>query len=305
MKILITGGAGFIGSHLIEELLVKNHSVIILDNFSTGKIENLSFLQNYPNQYQIYYADILNRQVLSTIFKSQKINLVYHLAAAISVAESIQNPQKYQEINVQGTKNILEEINDKGIRFVYASSAAIYGEQPTKIISENLTPNPKSPYARTKLEGEYLIQQYSIPATILRFFNVYGSRQNINSGYAAVIPQFIDQITQKETLKIHGDGKQTRDFIYIKDLVQALYLAGFSDKVYLGPFNVATGKETSINKLIEILKDVFQLPIKVVQTSERDGDIKYSMANISKIKELGFKSKYKLFEGLKEMFISY
>lgn len=305
MKILVTGGAGFIGSHLIEELLVKNHSVIILDNFSTGKIENLSFLQNYPNQYQIYYADILNRQVLSTIFKSQKINLVYHLAAAISVAESIQNPQKYQEINVQGTKNILEEINDKGIRFVYASSAAIYGEQPTKIISENLTPNPKSPYARTKLEGEYLIQQYSIPATILRFFNVYGSRQNINSGYAAVIPQFIDQITQKETLKIHGDGKQTRDFIYIKDLVQALYLAGFSDKVYLGPFNVATGKETSINKLIEILKDVFQLPIKVVQTSERDGDIKYSMANISKIKELGFKSKYKLFEGLKEMFISY
>ena len=301
MRILITGGAGFIGSHLTQHLLTLDHQIIIFDNFSTGKIENLNFLQNYPGRYQIHYADILDQNTLSLVFQAQKIDLVYHLAAAISVEESIQNPQKYQEINVQGTKNILEEIAGKGIRLVYASSAAVYGTQQTNIISEDLQTNPQSPYAETKLMGEDLIKESDLPATILRFFNAYGPKQDINSGYAAVIPKFINRIKQKKPLIIYGDGKQTRDFIYVTDIIEALYLSGFSEIPQLGPFNVGTGKETSLNDLIITLQKVLQLPIQYIQSSTRNGDIKHSMANIEKIQELGFNPKYNLFDGLRNL----
>jgi UDP-glucose 4-epimerase len=293
LNILITGGAGFIGSHLVEELILEGNSVTVYDNLSTGKLNNLSNCS-----VNFIKGDILNYKSLSNAMRNCEV--VFHLAALTSVVESLKNIENYVSINLNGTLNVLKAASENKIKMViFASSAAVYGDSPDLPKIEEMRLNPKSPYAITKVDGEYYCnlyhEYYNLPTVCARFFNVFGERQDLNSSYAAAIPSFIFNCIKNHQVTIYGDGAQTRDFIYVKDLVKALILLM---KGKGGIFNIGYGKAMDINTLVRLIKNYLNSSSEICYVSARPADIKHSFASINKLTSFGFIPEFSLEKGL-------
>lgn len=313
-KILVTGGAGFIGSHIVERLLKEGSSVVILDNFSSGKKENLSFVKNYSltdKQYKLIKGDIRDYAVCSKVCKG--VDVILHQAALRSVPKSMDNPYEYNEVNINGTLNVLKAAKEcKVKRVVFASSSSIYGDNDKFPEKEEMYPLLISPYALTKLAGEYYCRVFShnfgLETVSLRYFNVYGPRQSLDDEYAVVIPKFIDCMLKDKQPPIYGTGKQSRDFTYIDNVVEANILAAVVKSVSGEVFNVASGEDYSVLELVEMLNKIINKSIKAVFMPLRQGDVFKTLADISKIKKLlGYEVKVDFKEGLKrtvEWFVS-
>ncbi len=299
-KLIVTGGAGFIGSHLAEELVRRGYYVTILDDLSTGKMDNIEGLLLKKN-VDFIQGSITNLPLLSELF--QDAQYVFHLAAIPSVPRSVDSPQLSHEVNITGTLNVLLSARDNHInKVIYASSSSVYGDTPTLPKSEGMVPNPLSPYAVTKLAGEYYCQVfhqvYGLPTVCLRYFNVYGPRQDPNSQYAAVVPRSIKRSCEGNPPVIFGDGEQTRDFTFVKDAVEANILAAESDAC--GLFNISRGESITINRLAELVMELVGNKIEPIHQEPRLGDIRHSIADISKAKSFGYEPKYDLKVGLAE-----
>jgi len=297
-KIVITGGAGFIGANLTKELAADN-SVIIIDNLSAGKKENLTDLLG--GNVKFVKGSISELSLLKRLFKN--VDFVFHQAAIASVPKSIEDPLATNETNVTGTLNVLLAARDSGVKkVIYASSAAVYGDTPTLLQREEMMPNPQSPYATTKLVGEYYCQVfqaiYGLATVSLRYFNVYGPKQDPKSEYAAVIPRFIKRVSKGKSPVIFGDGEQTRDFVFVGDVVLANILAAESDAN--GVFNVGQGRRVTINELAELTTRIMNKDLGVIYKEARVGDIRHSLADISKAKLFGYQPQYDLERGLRE-----
>lgn len=304
MNILVIGGAGFIGKYLVKFLLEKENSVTIFDNFSNSSKKSLNSLRD--SGAKIIEGDITDIQDLENIIKNH--DAVIHLAAQISVLESIENPDETFRINVDGTNNILTICKKYSVKkIVVASSAAVYGEStPNTQITEKSQMNPISPYGVSKMKMEKNIEKFSInnkiDYTILRFFNIYGIGQSPE--YAGVITKFLKNISNEEPLQIFGKGLQTRDFISIYDVIQSIYSALINNKN--GVFNIASGKKISIKELAKQMISLSGKTLEIQFLSEKPGDIKHSHANIEKAKKmLMFSPKFKLEEGINELLNDY
>ncbi len=301
MKAVVTGGAGFIGSHLVEKLVEMGFYVIILDDLSTGKKENLNFLRNTKNN-KFVKGSIVDLNLLMNLFKD--VDYVFHHAAIASVEKSIENPLLINKINTEGTLNILIAARDKDVKkVIYASSSAVYGDSPETPKKENMKPNPKSPYGISKLIGEYYCEAFSdiygLKTVSLRYFNVYGPRQNPSSEYAAVIPKFIVKVMKNDRPPIYGDGNQTRDFIFVKDVVNANILA--IEKDIEGTFNIGSGKSISIKDIAYKIMRLLDKHLEPIYAPQRKGDVINSVSDISLArKRLGYKPRFDIEEGLKE-----
>lgn len=285
-KVIVTGGMGFIGSHLTERLLEDNE-VTVIDNESTGKIENIKHLFEHEN-LTVIKGSIIDLN-LTEIFKGK--DYVFHLAAIPSVPRSIKDPFSSNEANVTGTLNVLIASKDAGIKkVIFSSSSSVYGDTPTLPKKEDMPINPISPYAITKATGEMYCkvfqELYNLPTVCLRYFNVFGPRQDPNSQYAAVIPKFIISIMNEESPVIYGNGEQSRDFTFVKNVVDANILSCESEKT--GTFNIACGRRITVNQLVDYINEIFGKKIKPVYEGPRSGDIKHSFAEILKAKEFGY-----------------
>lgn len=296
MNILITGGAGFIGSHIAERFHATD-SVTVLDNFRSGFRHNLDGFR-----VRLVEGSVTDRTLVSDLLRG--VDYVFHLAALVSVPESMEKPGETVAINVQGTLNILEAARTHGVKkVVISSSAAIYGNNPTVPKLETMLPEPRSPYAITKLDDEYyggmFTEDFGTPVVALRYFNVFGPRQNPRSQYAAAVPIFIDRCLKGEDLIIYGDGEQTRDFVYVKDIVAANALAARSAAT--GVFNIACGKSMSINTLAATLQSLTASASRITHAGERAGDVKHSLAATDRAaKILGFTPGFTVEQGLAE-----
>ena len=296
MKVVVTGGAGFIGSNLAEELL-KKHEVTVIDNLSTGRIENLDQILDKINfiKGSITDLDLLKEAFLGS-------DTVFHQAAIPSVQRSVDNPIASNEANVEGTLKVLVAARDCNVRkVVYASSSSAYGDTPTLPKKEEMKPNPKSPYAISKLAGEYYCrvfsEVYGLKTACLRYFNVYGPRQNPESQYAAVIPRFITRVLAHEPPVIYGDGTQTRDFTFVKDVVKANILAMQSPAE--GVFNIACGQRVSLNELAGKIMEITGIKLETIYDEPRQGDVRDSLADISEARrELVYAPDFDLNMGL-------
>jgi len=297
--ILITGGSGFIGSHIAEHLLKEGHKIRILDSMLTGRNENLSGIKA-----EFVKGDIRN---LDVVRKSMKdVDCVFHEAAQVSIPRSVENPIENNEINVDATLLLLDTARRSGVKkFVFASSSSVYGnvQQKDLPIKEERILSPLSPYAVSKAAAEYYCKifsdLYGISTICLRYMNVYGPRQDPNSQYAAVIPRFIDSVIRDRQPVIFGDGMQTRDFVFVRDVARANLLA-MKARVKHGIYNVGTGKSTSLLELLEKINSITGKRIKPIFSESKPGDIKHSVSDISRIKEIGFKPEYSLDQGLRE-----
>ncbi|MEM2129446.1 MAG: NAD-dependent epimerase/dehydratase family protein [Candidatus Bathyarchaeia archaeon] len=306
-RVAVTGGAGFIGSCLVRELLNRGYSVLVLDNFSSGCWENLRGLLGRDG-LDVVEGDIRDRRVLRKVLKY--VDAVVHLAALIDVEASVQNPYETHDVNVSGTLSVLMESVTAGVkRFVFISSTAVYGETNPLPLRENYSLHPISPYAASKAAAEaYCLafsRCYGIEAVILRYFNVYGPGQR-NSVYSGVITKFLKNALNGMPLIVYGNGEQTRDFIYIDDVVSATVLAlekeGLTDEV----FNICTGKQFSVNKLLDFIRDILGDNIQVVYDKPKKGDIAKNYGDTLKAeKMLGFKAKIDFKDGLKKMVNSF
>jgi UDP-glucose 4-epimerase len=299
-KILVTGGAGFIGSNLVPQLLEKGYSVVVLDNLSTGKLENLKIIRNNPH-FSFKRVDILNRNAVKEAFC--EVDKVVHLAALIDISASVADPSRTHDVNVTGTLNVLQEAAlNKVTRFVFASSTAVYGDTTILPVKEDTVLKPISPYAASKVAGEAYCSAfancYGFSTIALRFFNVFGLR-NENSPYSGVITKFLRKAVHDEELLVEGDGEQTRDFIHVNDVASAILLALESEITESEVFNVCTGIPTSINGLVETLREVTGKKLRVKHGPPRVGDIRSSYGDPAKaLKQLKFKSKINLPRGL-------
>jgi len=299
-KVIVTGGAGFIGSHLAESLADRGYHVIILDDLSTGKMANVEPLLKKTN-VELVRGSITDLSLLQKLF--QGVNYVFHQAAISDVPRSIENPLASHEVNTTGTSNVLLAARDNGVKkVIYASSSAIYGDSPILPNKEDMLPNPQSPYAVTKLAGEYYCrmfhQVYALPTVCLRYFNVYGPRQSSTSQYAAVIPRFIREVSQGNPPIIFGDGEQTRDFTFVKDTVVATIMAAESDAT--GIFNIGGGEKVSINRLAELIIGLVGNSVEPIHEEPRAGDIRHSLADISQLRTFGYEPNFSLEEGLRK-----
>jgi len=299
LKVVVTGGAGFIGSHIVEYWISKNAEVHIIDNLRSGFLSNVEM---FPEAI-FHKGSITDHDLVFQVLKNT--DYVHHLAGFVSVPESVEKPEECYNINVNGLINVLDACKEFGVKkIVFSSSAAVYGENPISPKTVHLKPDPKSPYGETKLEGESLLKIYNgqtnVGATSLRYFNVFGPRQDPKSQYAPAVPIFIEKALKNEPIIIYGDGEQTRDFIFVKDVVSANILAVTNEKVN-GVFNVASGKAITINEIAICIIEELQSKSKIIYEKERPGDIKHSLASIEETKEqLQFNPEFDLAESLKE-----
>ncbi len=300
-KVLVTGGAGFIGSNLAEELIRQGAKVKIIDNFVTGFRENLEEIQG---DFDFIEGDINDDIALKKALEG--VEIVFHQAALPSVPRSVENPKETHEACVNGTFNLLLKAKENGVRrVIYAASSSAYGNQPTLPKVETMRPEPLSPYAVAKLVGEYYCQVfwhvYGLETICLRYFNVFGPRQNPASMYSGVISIFIDALMKGKTPVIYGDGEQTRDFTYVANVVDANIKAAQSSKGIGMVMNVANGERISVNQLFEILKKITgKENVKAEYLPERKGDVKHSQADNTLARELiGYQKIIGLEEGLK------
>lgn len=292
-KIIVTGGLGFIGSHIVEELL-ENNEVIIIDNLSTGKLENLKN-PNHEN-LTIMKKDLLDVD-LNKVLSGK--DYIFHLAAMASVPLSVDKPLLCNQINVDATLKLIKAASEENIKkIVFSSSSAVYGENLNMPLKETESPMPTSPYAASKASCELYLnsfyESYGLNYTALRYFNVFGPKQDKNSQYAAVIPNFISALLEGEQPVIYGDGEQTRDFVFVKDIVKANIAACESD--YNGMLNIASGEKLTINRLYEIIKKTLKSDVEPEYLPERAGDIKHSLADVSKMEKINFKVDSSQFE---------
>lgn len=301
---LVTGGAGFIGSHLVEALSLTGHSVTVLDNLSSGHKKNVETF--ISNRVQFVEGDIRDTVLLDQLVKN--CDGIFHLAALVSVPQSIEQPKDSFEINLQGTLNVLECCRKQpNVRLVFASSAAVYGDTKICPVKETIVGTPLSPYGLHKWmceeQASLYAALYSVNSVGLRFFNVFGPRQDPSSPYSGVISIFIDRLRRGQAPTIFGDGSQTRDFVYVGDVVQALIKAMNSEKQGFSAYNVGRGESVTINMLWKILCNVVSADLPAKFGPAREGEIHTSLANISKIEmELGYAAETNLQEGLKKTY---
>lgn len=302
-RILVTGGAGFIGSHVVDRLLKEKLDVVVLDNLNSGKLENIEPHFGRKN-FSLVKGDVRDERLVRRVIRD--VDAVIHHAAFISVPESTKNPLLTNDVNVTGTLNLLEAAITCDVdRFIYASTCAVCGDTKTLPIKEDCLPQPTSPYGVSKLAAENYVRVfndvYGLDTVCLRYFNVYGPRQAYNQ-YSGVITQFMNCISENRYLTIFGDGKQTRDFVNVKDIVEANVLALRSKGATGEIFNIATGVATKIEQLAKMLLEVAGKPhLKIFYDKPRKGDIRHSYADISKAqKKLKYKPKIPLMKGLEE-----
>ena len=301
MKALVTGGAGFIGSHIVDRLLQDGHEVIVLDDFSTGHRENLA---DNP-KLRIVEGDIGNFDTVNDCM--QGVDWVFHKAAVASVPKTVNDPVGSSAVNYQGTLHVLEAARqNKTQRVVFASSAALYGDEPTLPKVEHMLPVTLSPYAVDKLASEYACGMYTklygLETVSLRYFNVYGPRQDPSSPYSGVISIFADKLNQGATPTIFGDGEQTRDFVFVSDVVEANMQAVSQDAPVGQVINIATGHKITLNELLKTFCDIKQVAFSADYQDPRQGDIKESYANVDKAASiLDWSSTVQLEKGLRAL----
>ena len=299
-KVVVTGGAGFIGSHLAEELVRCGYNVTVLDDLSTGKMGNMERLLSKKN-VDFIRGSVTNSSLLQKIFRD--VHCVFHMAALPSVPRSIEDPKSSHEVNATGTLNVLLAARDNKVnKVIYSSSSSIYGDTVTLPKREDMIPNPKSPYAVAKLAGENycgIFQEvYGLTTVCLRYFNVYGPRQDTDSQYAAVIPRFIRSCFDGDSPIIFDDGEQTRDFTFVGDVVMANIMAEENDAS--GVFNISRGESITINLLARLIMELVGSSVEPIYREPRPGDIRHSLADISGAKAFGYESKCDLRAGLAE-----
>ena len=293
MKFLVTGGSGFIGSHLVHRL--QSHGpVTVLDNLSTGKETNLQGLS-----CRLLRGSILDPNSLQDALNG--VTHVFHLAAMVSVPESVAHPDRCHEMNVEGTRLVLAAAARAGAqRLVLASSCAIYGNDPTMPKTETLPPAPASPYAQSKLAGEALCLSSPLPAVALRFFNVFGPRQDPQGPYAAAVPKLLEAALAGTPLPIHGDGLQTRDFIFVEDITSALLHAALHPEM-TGSYNVASGQSISILQLAQTILAATHSTSPITYSPARTADVRFSSASIARLLATGWQPTHNLLSGLRHM----
>ena len=302
-KALVTGGAGFIGSHLVDALLSDGCQVVVLDNLSTGRISNLEHIRD---KISFYKGDICDRKALDTAVKD--CDVIFHQAAMVSVPQTVENPVDSAMVNEIGTLYVLESAHKNNVkRVVLASSSAVYGDDPQLPKREAFVSKPLSPYAVQKLTGEYYARLYNdlygLETVCLRYFNVYGPRQDPSSPYSGVISIFMSKAVSKEAPVIYGNGNHYRDFVFVDDVVKANLLAAIAEGASGEAFNIGTGKYVTIDSLWEMTSDLCSLNIQPEYKPPRPGDIVESVANIDHAKTaLGFKPEYSFEKGLKITF---
>jgi len=290
MKFVVTGGAGFIGSNIAKLLVKKGHDVIILDNFNTGRKENL---ESIKDKIDLHIVDIRDKKIINEIINES--DGIFHQAALANVYESFSKSKEYFDVNVKGTKNIFEIAKENKIKVVFASSSSVYGEVKIMPITENIDRNPIHPYGQTKLECEFLAEEFSkegLKVIGLRYFNVYGLGQN--DAYAGVITKFLNKIKEKKSPEIFGDGSQTRDFIFVKDVANA-NLSAMESEINFEFFNIGSQKSISILELAQIIIKKSGLNLKPEFKEPLQGDAKISLSDITlAIKKLQWNPTYKL-----------
>ncbi len=299
MNYLVTGGAGFIGSNISQKLLEQGHKVRILDNFSSGRLENIAA---FIDDVELIDGDI--RDYWTVVQAVKDIDYILNQAALPSVPRSVANPLTSNEVNIDGMLNLLEAARHAGVRkLVTASSSSVYGESEELPKHEGMTPSPLSPYAITKITNEYYCrvywQLYKFPTCCLRYFNIFGPRQDPKSTYAAVVPKFITSLLAEKAPIVYGDGEQSRDFTYIDNAVQANLLAAENDEMVGDAYNVACGGQFTLNELLDRLRKIIGVDIKAQYDPPRAGDILHSFASIDKIKKCGYEVSVDFDEGLR------
>ncbi len=298
---LVTGGAGFIGSHIVEELVKQNKKVRVLDNFSTGKRENIDFLLD---NIELIEGDLCRSEDVQKAAKG--VDFIFHHAALPSVPTSVEDPAGTNEANITGTLNLLIAARDAKVkRVVYAASSAVYGNNPDLPKLEPMKPEPLSPYAIQKHVGELYARTfydlYGLETVSLRYFNIFGPRQDPTSQYAAVIPRFIAALAQGKQPTIYGDGEQTRDFTYVDNIVKANLLAAKAKNAAGEVMNFACGVSNTLNELLQLLQKIMDVDIKPIYTDAMPGDVKHSSADITKSQKLlDYTAHVSLEEGLRQ-----
>lgn len=299
--VFITGGAGFIGSTLANALL-ENNKVVVLDDLSMGNFDNLSDSDNLTK----ILGSVTNKELLGKILEEYNFDYIFHLAAVASVADSVARPYETHQVNFDSTMSILEYLRtheNKLKRLVFSSSAAVYGDEPTLPKKEESAIRPLTPYAIDKFSSERMAMVYNklygIPTSAARFFNVYGPKQNPKSPYSGFISILVDRLKNGTELTIFGDGEQSRDFVYVADVIQAMLIIAESNKSYGEVFNVGTGHGVSLNDLIFLSQELTGDTLKITHGLHREGDIKKSISDITKLTNIGYKPKFNLQEGLR------
>ncbi|WP_195927733.1 NAD-dependent epimerase/dehydratase family protein [Lactococcus lactis] len=301
-NILITGGAGFIGSTLANALLPDN-KVIVLDDLSMGDFNNLDESINLTK----IEGNLVDKELLGKIFSENEFDYIFHLGAVASVADSVARPYETHQVNFDSTMTILEILRtrkSKLKRFIFSSSAAVYGDEPTLPKREESVIRPLTPYAIDKFASEKMAMIYNllydIPTSATRFFNVYGPNQNPESPYSGFISILVDRLKNKKELTIFGNGEQTRDFVYVEDVVNALLLIATSDKSRGQVYNVGTGSRITLNDLVKLSQEITGKKISIKFDKEREGDIRDSISDISKLRNIGYEPNVDLALGMKK-----
>jgi len=302
VQALVTGGAGFIGSHIAQRLVRDGHTVRVLDNLSSGRRENLA---EFADEVEFVQGDIRDSDVLQRL--SQGCDRVFHQAAVVSVPYSVEHPQQTHDVNIQGTLNVLQAARAAGVgRVMFACSAATYGEEPGLPKRETMAPAPCSPYGVEKITGEYYLsvfhRLYGVETVSLRYFNVFGPRQDPGSPYSGVISIFVRRALDGQTPRVYGDGEQYRDFVYVDNVVQANMLAATVPAAAGRCYNVGCGEQTSLNDLLRILGQLSGRSITAEYAPPRAGDIRESLADITRIRtELGYAPTVSVEQGLRRL----
>ncbi|MDY6913379.1 MAG: SDR family oxidoreductase [Planctomycetota bacterium] len=302
-KYLVTGGAGFIGCNLVRFILEKGHEVVVLDDFSTGKRQNIA---DVKDRIELIEADIRDRGAVDRATKG--VDAIFHQAALGSVPRSMKDPWTTHDVNVNGTVNILEAARAAGVRrIVFAASSSAYGEKKESPKHEDMVPAPISPYAASKVACEAYMQGYAaafgMETLCLRYFNVFGRYQDPAGAYAAVIPAFISRLLRGQSPVVYGDGEQSRDFCYIDNVCKANWLAAYAaaDKCKGQAINIACQQSTNLNQILDQLRKLLEMDIKAVYETKRRGDVKHSLADISRAKAvLGYQPEIYFKQGLAE-----